>query len=59
LIAVDGAQSVAHQPTDVVALDVDFLIFTGHKMLGPTGIGVFWTREDILDAMPPFLGGAA
>jgi cysteine desulfurase/selenocysteine lyase len=57
LIAVDGAQSVAHAPTDVVALDLDFLIFTGHKMLGPTGIGVFWTREDILDAMPPFLGG--
>jgi cysteine desulfurase/selenocysteine lyase len=57
LIAVDGAQSVAHAPTDVVALDIDFLIFTGHKMLGPTGIGVLWTREDILDAMPPFLGG--
>src|SRR6204780_2078733 len=57
LIAVDGAQSVAHSPTDVVALDIDFLIFTGHKMLGPTGIGVFWTREDILNAMPPFLGG--
>jgi cysteine desulfurase/selenocysteine lyase len=57
LIAVDGAQSVAHAPTDVVALDIDFLVFTGHKMLGPTGIGVFWTREDILDAMPPFLGG--
>jgi cysteine desulfurase/selenocysteine lyase len=57
LVAVDGAQSVAHLPTDVVALDIDFLIFTGHKMLGPTGIGVFWTREDILDAMPPFLGG--
>jgi cysteine desulfurase/selenocysteine lyase len=57
LIAVDGAQSVAHAPTDVVALDLDFLVFTGHKMLGPTGIGVFWTREDILDAMPPFLGG--
>ena len=57
LMAVDGAQSVAHGPTDVVALDVDFLIFTGHKMLGPTGIGVFWTREDILDTMPPFLGG--
>ena len=57
LIAVDGAQSVAHLPTDVVALDIDFLVFTGHKMLGPTGIGVFWTREDILDAMPPFLGG--
>jgi cysteine desulfurase/selenocysteine lyase len=57
LVAVDGAQSVAHSPTDVVALDIDFLIFTGHKMLGPTGIGVFWTREDILDSMPPFLGG--
>ena len=57
LIAVDGAQSVAHSPTDVVALDIDFLIFTGHKMLGPTGIGAFWTREAILDAMPPFLGG--
>jgi len=57
LMAVDGAQSVAHGSTDVVALDVDFLIFTGHKMLGPTGIGVFWTREDILDTMPPFLGG--
>ena len=57
LIAVDGAQSVAHAPTDVVALDVDFLVFTGHKMLGPTGIGVFWTREEILNSMPPFLGG--
>jgi len=57
LMAVDGAQSVAHSLTDVVALDIDFLIFTGHKMLGPTGIGVFWTREDILDSMPPFLGG--
>ena len=57
LIAVDGAQSVAHSATDVVALDIDFLIFTGHKMLGPTGIGIFWTREEILDAMPPFLGG--
>jgi cysteine desulfurase/selenocysteine lyase len=57
LIAVDGAQSVAHSPTDVGALDIDFLCFTGHKMLGPTGIGVFWTREDILASMPPFLGG--
>jgi cysteine desulfurase / selenocysteine lyase len=57
LIAVDGAQSVAHSPTDVSALDIDFLIFTGHKMLGPTGIGVFWTREEILASMPPFLGG--
>jgi cysteine desulfurase/selenocysteine lyase len=57
LIAVDGAQSVAHSPSDVAALDIDFLIFTGHKMLGPTGIGVFWTREEILASMPPFLGG--
>jgi cysteine desulfurase/selenocysteine lyase len=57
LIAVDGAQSVAHSPTDVDALDIDFLCFTGHKMLGPTGIGVFWTREEILATMPPFLGG--
>lgn len=57
LIAVDGAQSVAHAPTDVVDLDVDFMLFTGHKMLGPTGIGVFWTREAILADMPPFLGG--
>jgi cysteine desulfurase/selenocysteine lyase len=57
LIAIDGAQSIAHGPTDVVDLDIDFLAFSGHKMLGPTGIGVFWTRAEILDAMPPFLGG--
>ena len=57
LIAVDAAQSIAHGLTDVVDLDVDFLIFSGHKMLGPTGIGVFWSRGAILDAMPPFLGG--
>jgi cysteine desulfurase/selenocysteine lyase len=57
LIAIDGAQSIAHAPTDVVDLDVDFLAFSGHKMLGPTGIGVFWTRAELLGAMPPFLGG--
>ncbi len=57
LLAVDGAQSVAHLPTDLVALDADFLAFSAHKMLGPTGLGVFWTREEILKAMPPFLGG--
>jgi cysteine desulfurase / selenocysteine lyase len=57
LIAVDGAQSVAHLPTDLVDLDVDFMIFSAHKMLGPTGLGIFWTREEILNAMPPFLGG--
>lgn len=57
LIAVDAAQSVGHGPVDVTDLDVDFFIFSGHKMLGPTGIGVFWTRRALLAAMPPFLGG--
>jgi cysteine desulfurase/selenocysteine lyase len=57
LIAVDGAQSLAHGPTDVTDLDIDFLAFSAHKMLGPTGIGVFWTRAALLDEMPPFLGG--
>lgn len=57
LIAVDAAQSVAHLATDVTALDIDFLAFSGHKMLGPTGIGVLWTRREILADMPPFLGG--
>ncbi|MHB2028224.1 MAG: SufS family cysteine desulfurase [Acidimicrobiales bacterium] len=57
LIAVDAAQSIAHCPTDVSDLDVDFLAFSGHKMLGPTGIGVLWTRQDVLDTMPAFLGG--
>ncbi len=57
LIAIDGAQLVGHGVTDVTDLDVDFFIFSAHKMLGPTGLGIFWTREAILDAMPPFLGG--
>jgi len=57
LIAVDGAQSIVHGPTDVRELDVDFLAFSGHKMLGPTGIGVLWTRASVLESMPPFLGG--
>jgi len=57
LVAVDIAQMVAHGPTDVTDLDVDFAAFSGHKMLGPTGIGVLWTRERVLDTMPPFLGG--
>jgi cysteine desulfurase/selenocysteine lyase len=57
LVLVDGAQSVPHLPVDVQALDADFLAFSGHKMLGPTGIGVLWARKEILRDMPPFLGG--
>lgn len=54
---VDGAQSVPHLPVDVQDLDADFLAFSAHKMLGPTGIGVLYGKEVLLDAMPPFLGG--
>ena len=57
LILVDAAQFVPHSPCDVQALDADFLGFTGHKMCGPTGIGVLWARAALLEAMPPFLGG--
>lgn len=57
LIAVDGAQSVAHSATDLVDLDIDFLAFSAHKMLGPTGLGVVWVRAALLATMPPFLGG--
>jgi cysteine desulfurase/selenocysteine lyase len=57
LILVDGAQSVPHIPVSVKDLDIDFLAFSAHKMLGPTGIGALWAREDILKSMPPFLGG--
>ncbi|MCU1378985.1 MAG: putative cysteine desulfurase [Acidimicrobiales bacterium] len=57
VVVVDAAQLVPHQRTDVQALDVDLFAFTGHKMLGPTGIGVLWGREALLDSMPPFLGG--
>ena len=57
LCLVDGAQYVPHLPTDVTELGCDFFGFTGHKMLGPTGIGVLWAREELLDAMPAFLGG--
>lgn len=59
LVLVDGAQSVPHMPVDVQALDIDFLAFSGHKMCGPTGIGVLWGRRAILDQMPPFLGGGS
>lgn len=59
VILVDGAQSVPHMPVDVQALDVDFVAFSGHKMLAPTGVGVLWGRKALLDAMPPFLGGGS
>jgi len=59
LVLVDGAQSVPHMPVDVQALDIDFLAFSGHKMCGPTGIGVLWGRRTILEQMPPFLGGGS
>ncbi len=57
LVLVDGAQYTPHLATDVAALGADFYGFTGHKMLGPTGVGVLWGREDLLEAMPAFLGG--
>jgi cysteine desulfurase/selenocysteine lyase len=57
VVLADGAQSVPHLPTDVKALGCDFLVFSAHKMLGPTGIGVLWARQELLEAMPPFLGG--
>jgi cysteine desulfurase / selenocysteine lyase len=57
LLMVDGAQSVPHMPVDVTELDCDFLAFSSHKMLGPTGVGVLWGRRKILAGMRPFLGG--
>ena len=59
LVVADACQSVPHLPTDVAALGVDFLAFSAHKMLGPTGIGVLWGREELLAELPPFLGGGA
>ncbi|MDR2619625.1 MAG: aminotransferase class V-fold PLP-dependent enzyme, partial [Propionibacteriaceae bacterium] len=57
VVVVDGAQGVPHRPTAVAELGVDMLAFTGHKMLAPTGIGVLWGRYDLLETLPPFLGG--
>jgi len=57
LLLVDASQSVPHLPVDVIGLAADFVAFTSHKMLGPTGIGALWGRRDLLEAMPPFLGG--
>jgi cysteine desulfurase/selenocysteine lyase len=57
LVLVDASQSVPHRPVDVAALGADLVAFTGHKMCGPTGIGVLWGRRVVLDGLPPFLGG--
>ncbi len=57
LVAIDACQYVPHLPTRLADLGVDFMAFSGHKMCGPTGVGVLWARREILEAMPPFLGG--
>ncbi len=57
LVLVDGAQAVPHLPVDIQDLGADFYAFSGHKMLAPTGSGVLWARRELLEAMPPFLGG--
>lgn len=59
LVVLDACQSVPHQPVDFHALDVDFAAFSGHKMLGPTGIGVLYGRRELLNAMPPFITGGS
>ncbi|MBG6064253.1 cysteine desulfurase [Micromonospora ureilytica] len=59
LLLLDCSQSVPHLPIDVVDLDADFIVFTGHKMCGPTGIGVLWGRGELLAAMPPVFGGGS
>src|SRR5665213_4309095 len=56
-VLFDGAQAAVHRRVDVQALDCDFYAFTGHKLYGPTGIGVLWGRRELLEAMPPLLGG--
>jgi len=57
LVLIDGAQAVPHGPVDVQALDADFYVFSGHKALGPPGSGALWARRELLEEMPPFLGG--
>jgi cysteine desulfurase/selenocysteine lyase len=57
LVLVDGAQAVPHMPVDVQEIGADFYVFSGHKMLGPTGSGALWARRELLEAMPPFIAG--
>jgi cysteine desulfurase / selenocysteine lyase len=57
LVLLDGAQAVPHVPTDVQAIGADFLVCSAHKLCGPSGVGALWGRKELLDAMPPFLGG--
>ncbi|MGI8434044.1 MAG: cysteine desulfurase [Nocardioidaceae bacterium] len=59
LVVIDASQAVPQMPVDVAALGADLVAFTGHKLLGPTGIGVLWGRSEVLDALPPFLGGGS
>jgi len=59
LVILDAAQSVPHMPVDIEALGIDFLALSGHKMLGPSGIGALWGRRELLDAMPPFMTGGS
>jgi len=59
VVLVDAAQSAPHLPLDVQALGADFVAFSGHKMMGPTGVGVLWGRRELLDSMPAFLGGGS
>jgi cysteine desulfurase / selenocysteine lyase len=59
LLLVDAAQAAPHMPIDIAALDCDFLAVSGHKMLGPSGIGALWGRRELLDAMPPFMTGGS
>jgi cysteine desulfurase/selenocysteine lyase len=59
VVVLDACQSVPHMPTDVKALDIDFLAFSGHKAVGPTGVGIFWGRADLLAELPPFLTGGS
>ena len=58
-VLVDAAQAIAHRPIDVAAPDVDFLAFSGHKLYGPTGVGVLYAKREHLEAMPPALGGGS